>query len=521
MNPVSRLRHEGVIAGAILFLGIISCAVVVAVVGQDGGWDLRNYHWYVPHALLNGRLGLDVLPSFMGPTFHNPLVDVPFYLAATAFGPLAASIGLGLVHGLNLLPLYVIARRTMPDLGRPVAALLAVLGIAGAMNISLLGSTAGDNVLSLFALTAIAAFLCAGPGGAGWLALAGLAAGAGFGLKQVLAPFIIGLIVAVVVFHLPRRGGWRGFLAFALAGIAGTALTGGFWMLQMWAAFGNPLMPYFNDIFQSAYVPARTYSDPGFTAGLAWPRVQLPFLAGIVDHVSAEAAFTDLRVPLAYAAALALLAAGIVGRRQRGAGFQLAVIVVATLVPWSLVFAIYRYVLAIEMLGPILVVLALVRLVPARRMALISAALVLLIVVAVTRPPVAERVDFGAHVTGVEVPPIAPADGAVVLMAGLTPSAFVIPSFPPQMRFLRFDGYWIDPAERIAGYAIEIRRALAAAGDAVFILYEPGEQARVQDALKVFDATLSIGPCRPVRHHLEQQGTNWGSFVLCDIKRPG
>jgi hypothetical protein len=531
MNPVLRLRHpaEGEsfrvadrrIAGAILLLGMLACAGAVAVLGQDGGWDLRNYHWYVPYALLNGRLGFDVLPSFMGPTFHNPLVDVPFYLTVKGLGPLWASLGLGLVHGANVLPLYAIARRVLPQVGRPVAALLAVVGIAGAMNISLLGATAGDNILSLFALGAIAAFLSVQQRGVKALALAGLLAGAGFGLKPVLAPFIVGLTVGVVAFHTFRASGARALLVFALAGITGTLLTGGFWMARLYAEFGNPLMPYFNDIFAAAYVPAHTYSDPGFTANLPWPRVQLPFLAGIVDHVSAEASFTDWRIPLGYGGALALLLAGLVSRAQRAtAGFRLCLIVVATLAPWSIVFAIYRYVLAVEMLGPILVTLALLRLIPWPRAASVAAAIVLVAIVAVTRPPAAERVAFAADLTGVEVPAITQPERAVVLMVGLTPSAFVIPSFPPSVRFLRFDGFWIDPAERAAGYAQEIRRAVAQAGGAVSILFEPGEAARVTEGLKAFDPTLAIGACRPLHHHLEQPGTNWGSFVLCDVNGP-
>ena len=81
-------------------------------------------------------------------------------------------------------------------------------------------------------------------------------------------------------------------------------------MALLYAEFGNPLMPYFNNLFHSPYVPALGFSDPGFTDRLPWPRVQLPFIAGLVDHVAAEQAFTDLRLPFAYGAALLLLPAG-------------------------------------------------------------------------------------------------------------------------------------------------------------------------------------------------------------------
>lgn len=488
----------------LLALGIFGAGGLAVWLGQDGGWDLRNYHWYVPYALFEGRLGFDVLPAFMGPSFHNPLIDVPFFLAAQAFGPLVATLLLGLVQGANILPLYLIARRVLAGWPKSLAALAALTGIAGAMNIGLLGATAGDNLLSLSVLGALAAFL-AGPR---HLLLAGFLAGAGFGLKTVLAPFIVGIGLAAVLvgWRQPRR-----ILGFVLAGIAGTALTGGWWMALLYAEFGNPLMPYFNNLFHSPYVPALGFSDPGFTDRLPWPRVQLPFIAGLVDHVAAEQAFTDLRLPFAYGAALLLLL-----RAPAGPARRLALATVATLVPWSVGFAIYRYVLAFEMLGPLLLLAALALF--GRRVAVGGGLALLLLMVVVTRPPVTERVAFGATVTGVQVPPLPDPSRQVVLMAGLTPSAFVIPAFPPDVRFLRFDGYWIDPAEREAGYARAIRDALAAPGVEAQILYDPADQVRVTAALGQFLPGASIAECRPIPHGFAAPGTNWGHLVLCRLE---
>ncbi|MFA5120250.1 hypothetical protein [Zavarzinia sp.] len=515
MNPASRTSSAETLdrAAAVLLLalGILGSGAAAAWLGQDGGWDLRNYHWYVPYALLHGRLGFDVLPAFMGPSFHNPLVDLPFYLAVTAFGPLAGSVGLGLVQGLNALPLYAIGRRVLPALPRSGAALLALGGISAAMNIGLIGATAGDNILSLFVLGSIAALLGGSP------LAAGLLAGAGFGLKPVLAPFVVGLTLTVAAGAF-RRGGLRHFLGFAAAGIGGTALTGGFWMALLAADFGNPLMPYYNDIFASPYVPPLRFADPGFTQGVPWPRVQLPFLAGLVDHISSEAVFTDLRLPLAYGGALVLLGLRLLGRLPRGPAATLALVTVATLVPWSLLFAIYRYALGFALLGPLLAAAALAHLVAARRAALGAGVLMLAVLLVTTRMPETERVPFGPDLAGVEAPPIAEPERAVVLMAGLTPSAFLIPSFPEGVRFLRFDGFWIDPAEQKAGYAAEIRRALAEAGPARLILFDPTERERVASALATFSPGLSIGACRPVRHRFEPAGTNWGRFALCDLE---
>ncbi|MCW0182637.1 MAG: hypothetical protein OJI70_12755 [Zavarzinia sp.] len=514
MNPEYRsFARERAFAALVLFAGILGSGLLAAHLGQDAGWDLRNYHWYVPHALIGGRLGFDILPSFMGPTFHNPAIDLPFWFAVHLLGPQGATIVLGAVQGLNILPLYLIARRVLPTLPAPAAALLALAGIAGAMNIGLLGATAGDNLLSLFVLCAIAALL-SGPRG---LWLAGLVAGAGFGLKPVLAPFIVGLALTVIACELFRAGGFLRVALFALCGLAGTLLTGGWWMATLWVHFGNPLMPYFNDIFGSAYVPARTYSDPGFTIGLPWPRIQLPFLAGIVDHVAAEAVFTDLRLPAAYLGAIGLFLAAVFGR-LRGPGLRLALVTLLTLMVWSVVFAIYRYVLAFEMLGPLLIAAALMVWIGRRGPALVAGALAVAVILAATRPPETERVAFAADLTAVEVPAIEDPAHVVILMAGLTPAAFLIPSFPADIRFLRFDGYWIDPDQTEALYAREIRRVLDDPAVRPLILFNPEERERVVPALATLRPGLALGPCRPVPHRFEHPGTNGGRFVLCDVE---
>jgi len=54
--------------------------------GQNSNWDLRNYHLYLPFALLEGRLGTDLMPA--GPQSNfNPLLDLPYYPLAVSWLP--------------------------------------------------------------------------------------------------------------------------------------------------------------------------------------------------------------------------------------------------------------------------------------------------------------------------------------------------------------------------------------------------------------------------------------------------
>lgn len=125
-------------------------------VGQDGNWDLRNYHWYNAMAFLEGReLVQDVAPAQVA-TFYNPTLDIPVYWLAQVLPGRAVSFILSWVQGMNLVPLTGIAWLLLPVLGGRARALasvaLALVCFAGAGQMGLLGTTFYDNVISLFVL---------------------------------------------------------------------------------------------------------------------------------------------------------------------------------------------------------------------------------------------------------------------------------------------------------------------------------------------------------------------------------
>src|SRR5258707_15670143 len=69
------MRHGIVLFAAfLLFAGSMSIFL-----GQEIGFDLRNYHYYNPWALLHGRLNVDIAPAQLQ-TSLNPLLDIPVYL---------------------------------------------------------------------------------------------------------------------------------------------------------------------------------------------------------------------------------------------------------------------------------------------------------------------------------------------------------------------------------------------------------------------------------------------------------
>src|SRR4051812_4700092 len=199
--PERAARRIAILASVIapLAFGVLALAL-----GQDANWDLRNYHWYNPYALLHDRWEFDVGIG----SYYNPVVDVPMYLAAQVLSAKALSFALGVVQGLNFVLLLALGRvvlKPIPEPSRTIAAAIAALvGATGAGAIALVGTTFNDGVLSLFVLGAVLIVatrletMSAGPIGRAMerASLAGLVAGIATGLKLPMAVFAVGLCVA-------------------------------------------------------------------------------------------------------------------------------------------------------------------------------------------------------------------------------------------------------------------------------------------------------------------------------------
>ena len=93
----------GVAAATILF-GLISVWM-----GQDIGWDVKNYHLYNGYAFLRGRLDVDVQPAQLQ-SYFNPLLDAAVYITIEALPPIVVGFILGAIHGLNFVLIYRIAQ---------------------------------------------------------------------------------------------------------------------------------------------------------------------------------------------------------------------------------------------------------------------------------------------------------------------------------------------------------------------------------------------------------------------------
>ena len=497
-----------------IFLGltILFWAGFVVLLGKDTSWDFRNYHWYNPYQLLNGRQAMDVAVAHLG-SYYNPYIDVPFYLLATHTTSWFALGVLGAVQGANIVPLYVIARQSLRipeyELG---AAALALLGQTGAQSVSLFGSTYYDNVVSLFILSALAmivvnratltkgkfshiAIIC---GGAGFIT------GSAMGLKLPSAPFTLGFAAAL----LALGGSWKHqvmrLAAGGIGGVIGVALFAAPWMLRMDALTGNPLFPYFNQYFKSDLVLNDTYRDLRFVPTTFWRQLFFPYLFAIDWHVTGDLGFQDIRVALAYTACFIAAVAWPLRKADNDplidtrAALPIFAFSAVTYLVWLKSFAIYRYIVALEMLSPVVLTAAVGSLPIPRRARYVALAALFGAALVVARSDFLDHAPLGDPYIEAAIPPVPHPDKTMVLMTGDAPMGFIATTLPPQIPILRIDGWMLQPKDgtkltrqmrqRVVGH---LRN-----GGELYLIAEAFDMGRARDALADYNLAILWTGCQ-------------------------
>ena len=434
----------------------VAAALLVAVLGgclslwlgQDSNWDLRNYHLYNGYAALHGRLQLDLAAAQMQ-SYFSPLLDVAQYLLLMKLPAPLAGFLMGALHGLLFVPVAGIAWLVLK--GRPdrtwLAPLLGLAGLGMASVLSEFGNTMADNSTALFVLGSLWVVLraqAAEDGANHWRSwvFAGALLGFAVALKLTNAIYAVGVAAAV----LSAGGRWPQRL-LALVVVAGAALlvavlAAGWWYWQLWQVHGNPLLPQFNAWFQSPLALQGAVADTrwlpqGLKEHLLWP---LLFTAD-PKRVS-EISLVQLVWPLLFVAGLALLGRAALRRSPAQAAVggpalrAVTVFVLVSYVLWQLVFSIHRYLSALELLAPLLLWCACVRLWSSPRGVRAAGWLVALCVLV----SLAGRGDWGheswaSRAFGVQSPAMPAPAQSVVLLVGGEPQAWRVPLLPGEARY--------------------------------------------------------------------------------------
>ena len=475
-----------------ILAGIVSLAL-----GQDTNWDLYNYHLYNPYALLNGKLALDLAPAGVQ-SYLNPLLDVPYYVATRYLPAPLIGFAMGWLHGLVFVLVLGIASHVLVDLPAGdrsrVPLLVALAGCLTANFLSELGNTMGDNTTALLGLAAVLAVVahwnrlatstrsavrtCAAAG-----SLAGLAAG----LKLTNAIYALALAAALLSVPLPWSRRAQFVVVYGFGAVLGVALTGGWWFVEMYRTFGNPLFPQFGNLFpNSLATPVAVYDTQwgprGLGEALLWPFVSA-LDAKRVGQLPLHQAIWPVTYVLLAAWVVVRLAAKMRGDRvlplEPRARFVLVFVVVGY-VAWMALFNIYRYLVTIEVLAPLLVFVLLGQLLhyeAARRAALWSlTAATLLVLIGGVRTWGHERWHYRAF--RAEVPALAdPSRTTAVILARDPPLAWLATLFPHDVAFAGVGGGLLETR----AYDARVREIVAARGGLAFAILEGRRDALAEN----------------------------------------
>jgi hypothetical protein len=174
---------------------------------------------------------------------------------------------------------------------------------------------------------------------------------------------------------------------------------------------------------------------------------------------------------------------------------------------------VYRYIVTLEMLAPILAAGWITRWHIARRARVAVAVAGAVIVVATTRAADWGHTEWGGRAVEVDVPAIARPGATMALMSGFEPLSWVIPSFPREIPFVRLQGYWNDPEDGDVGLTSSVRRRIDAHEGDLFLLCSRNERALAARVLSAYDLTTDFGRCVPIRANLAD-GLQW-----CPVRR--
>ena len=159
------------------------------------------------------------------------------------------------------------------------------------------------------------------------------------------------------------------------------------------------------------------------------------------------------------------------------------------------IFAIYRYILSLEMIAPIVIALAVGILPLPRRTRLVALGGILFFALLVTRTEPLERAPLGDPYIEAYLPPIPDPSHTMVVMTGDAPLGFIAPSLPPEVPVLRIDGWMMQPEDG-SFLTREMKRRVAAHKGPIFLIAEAGDMGRASAAVLDYGLAIDWPKCR-------------------------
>ena len=450
-------------SSGVLILYMLIAAVSSVLFTQDNNWDLRNYHFYNAFAYFNDRSGLDILAAQLQ-SFFNPILDNFLYVLIVNFRPITVGAILGMIHGLNYFLVFKITEASFSRIEShslafrsfslqitsfKLALLVSFAAFVAPASFNLLGTSYHDNFVSIPLLLSIFFIIKALDAQENRLLLllflGGIAAGISFGIKMTSLIIILASTVAMFIV-LPKL--WPKLQGVAIYGggiITGALFSGGFWYWRMWETYGNPIFPFFNNIFKAPDVfnvairDAR-YLPTSFIDGLLYPFYFMYNSA----YTYGQGSFSDLRFAILFVIII-VWGLKIIFDRTKGVKqptlskeFTFLLIFFSTAyVIWLVQFSIYRYLFMLEALAFLPITILVYQLFPSKKIGTTFIVGFIILTALYGSFPRHHRIPWQENYINASFPALEGLDSSVVILGGKRPTACFAPLFPPTTKFMR------------------------------------------------------------------------------------
>lgn len=496
----------------ILFCFLIVSGMLSIYFGQDGGWDLSNYHMYAPYALLHNKIGVDIFPARVQ-SYFNPLADIPYYYMSIYFKnfPQLIAFILGLPYGFAVFGVYKISELLFLKSGIEKILLIffcIIIGATGQFGLMEVGMTNNDistSVFVIYALYLLLKYLFQTDSQKRSLAIfvAGFLLGIGTGLKLTCGIFTVSEFLVLLLLFKKYESPAK-ILSYNMLGImTGFILFDGYWMYLMWIKFQNPLFPHFNNIFKSPLVPFQSFCDPRYkpTNILQWIFYPLywnyPEALNRTDYPFSyvfEGIYKDYRYPMIYISILITLFSTLLYKFSntfkkifneideyfdRNKTLFILLFTIISYVIWLCAFSILRYFMPIEFLSGVIIMIAIIyikqlfsrvfKIKLFSNLGLLSFIVAVFLLTSTLYRPF-ERVPFKVvHFEDFKLP-----DNAIVLILGNYPSSAWAVSQNPKARFINIyhaENYFEYPFILSNTIKTKVKNLIRENSHKVYILY--------------------------------------------------
>lgn len=498
--------------------------------GQDANWDLLNYHYYNAYAFFNRHCAQNSAPALLQ-TYYNPLLDAFNYLIIQlVYEPKIIAFIMGSFSGIPVFFLVKSAKILFSDTSKGTRTwyllLSTIIGVSGAAGLSQLGTFMNEYEISAFVMAAIYFILkklhadSSKDSGYRYLFLSGLIMGLGAGLKLTAATYAIALIIATLPLKQPFILRIQFFIVLICSVAIGFFITEGFWMIKLYHAYGNPLFPYYNNIFHSSHAAISNYTDRHFLPKTLLQYFFYPFYWLKKNTYTAELSFRDAHLALVLLFAFLFMIQCMYTSfhsklknmtalvKQTNAAHFLCIFWLTSYTLWLTKFSIMRYTIPLELLSGLLITFFCIKLFKNNKVRMIVLLTLSLVCVFTTKPPNWGHVPFQHRFLHVEAPTLP--KKSLVLIVGENPVAYLVPFFPDDTTFIRMDAEKCPGSQKLNVQATH--NAIANYHGFLYSMHDAHIQ--ISDCLNQANLIELHEQCMPIQSNLDKT-----ALMICPLLR--